>query len=333
MNEFRILTKEKSPIEIVQALPADMSSLNQLVAAERVMAKGDFGQMVFQCFKGEGFDIWFSNYRIAKQLRFFGATDDPVLEFHSQFFNSFSAAWTGMGNINSYHRQYQLTFMKQVETMGEFPSGKPADSFDIHFKKETLYPYAAYCTRLGHFLEKVEAGITSNLLDIVCFLSPGMEEAITAMIEYNMHEGLAGQYYKGKVHELLVNMVHHIGEMDKKPEFDPSEIHKAEEAKKIILENFAVYDTVEELAAKVGTKEHKLQLAFKYRFGTTVAKFSREARMKKAHELLNSSDDILLSVALAVGFNDTGNFSTAFKAFFKYSPGEVQKRKRRQGCP
>lgn len=328
MNEFRIWDKEKTPIEIVQALPADLKTLQQLSGANRIMAKGNFGQMVFQHFKGEGFDIWFSNYRVASKLRFFGATDDSILEFHTHFFNNFSAAWAGMGNVNAYHRQYQLTYMKNVETMGEFPAGMPCDTFDIHFQKELLQPYATYCPRLGHFLENVESRITSNLLDIVCFLSPGMEEAISAMINYNMHEGLAGQFFKGRVHELLVNMVHHIGEMDKAPAFDPVEIHKAEEAHKFILANFAIYDTVEELAAKVGTKEHKLQLAFKYRFGTTVAKFSREERLKKAHELLRTEEDILLSVALAVGYNDTGNFSTAFKNYFKYSPGKIQKRKK-----
>lgn len=329
MNEFRILTKEKEPIEIVQTLPEGLK-LHHLCGANQMMARGNFGHMVFQHFKGEGFDIWFSNYRIKGPLRFFGATDDPVLEFHTQFSNNFSAAWRGLGMVNEYHRQYQLTFMPHVETMGEFPSGKPCDTFDVHFHREILQPYAAYCPRLGYFLEEVENKKTTNLLEVVRFLSPGMEEALNAMINYNMHEGLAGQFYKGRVHELLVNMVYHIGLLDKIPEFDPAELVKAEEARKIIVSNFAVYDTVEQLAAKVGTKEHKLQLAFKYRFGITVAKFSREERLKKAHQLLATENDILLAVALAVGYNDTGNFSTAFKNYFKYSPGHIQKRIKRQ---
>lgn len=329
MNEFRILSPLKEQIQIVPALPEELNG-HRLAGAEAIMAKGQFGKMIFQHFKGDDFDIWFSNYRLKVPIRFYGGTDEPLLEFHTQYTNSFKAHWKGLLDSNFYNRQYQLTFMREVETLGEFPSMKPCDTFDIHFHKSLLQPYAQYCPRLAKLLENVEARRSSNLLELVCFLSKGMEEAIHAMINYSMFDGLAGQFFTSRVHELLVHMVYHIGQIDKLPEIDPAEIKKAEEAHKLILSNFSVYDTVGELAAKVGTKEHKLQMAFKYRYGITVAKFSREERLKKAHEILSAENDILLSVALAVGYNDTGNFSTAFKNYFKYSPGHINKRLKKQ---
>ncbi len=329
MNEFRILSPDKEEILIVPALPAELNG-HRLAGAQAVIAKGLFGKMIFQHFKGEGFDIWFSNYRVKHPLKFYGGSDDSILEFHTLYTNNFNAHWKGLYDFNRFNKQYQLTFMKEVETLGEFPSLKPCDTFDIHFSKEILQPYAAYCPRLGKLLENVEGKRSANLLEVVRFLSKGMEESINAMINYSMYDGLAGQFFKGRVHELLVHMVYHIAQIDKLPGFDLSEIKKAEEAHKLILSNFSIYDNVEELANKVGTKEHKLQMAFKYRYGVTVAKFSREERLKKAHEILMTGNDILLSVALAVGYNDTGNFSTAFKNHFKYSPGHIQKRIKRQ---
>lgn len=325
MNEFKILSPGKEEIMIVPALPAELNG-HRLAGAEAMIAKGLFGRMIFQHFAGEGFDIWFSNYQIKHPIKFYGGSDDPLLEFHTQYTNNFKAHWKGPLDSNQYSKQYQLTFMREVETLGEFPSVKPCDTFDIHFHKKILQPYAKYCPRLDKFLENVENRKSTNLLEVVRFLSRGMEEAIHAMINYSMYDGLAGQFFKGRVHELLVHMVYHIGQIDKLPAIDPVEIKKAEEAYKLILSNFSIYDSVEELAAKVGTKEHKLQMAFKYRYGTTVAKFSREERLKKAHEILMTENDILLAVALAVGYNDTGNFSTAFKSYFKYSPGHIQKR-------
>lgn len=325
MNEFRIFSPGKEEIVIVPTMPDELNG-QRLSGANALVAKGNFGRMTFQHFRGDGFDIWFSNYRVKMPIKFYGGTDDPLLEFQTQYTNNFNAHWKGAFDSLHHNKQYQLTYMKEVETLGEFPSVKPCDTFDIHFRKETLQPYAPYCARLGRFLDNVEARKSANLLELVSFLSAGMEESIHAMIKYSMFDGLAGQFFKGRVHELLVHMVHHIGEIDKIPKIDPMEVKKAEEAYKLILANFSVYDTVEELAAKVGTREHKLQMAFKYRYGITVSKFSREERLKKAHEILMNGNDILLSVALAVGYNDTGNFSTAFKNHFNYSPGHIQKR-------
>ncbi len=106
-------------------------------------------------------------------------------------------------------------------------------------------------------------------------------------------------------------------------------IEKAEAARKIIISDFSIYDTVEEISRKVGLSEQKLQHTFKQLHGTTVGKFSREERLKWAHEILITGNDILLSVAMSAGYNDVSNFSTAFKQYFGYPPGHINKLKRK----
>jgi AraC-like DNA-binding protein len=327
MNEFRITTTDREEISL-QSVTEKQAGVHLLPGAERMLAKGRFGKMLFQHVAGEGFDIWFSNYRMLQPVKLIGGSDLAILEFHAHYSNPFPTAWKGLGDGQLQHRQYQISYVPWVETEGLFPQGQSCDTFDIHFHREILQPYAEFCPRLGHLLEDVERRRPASMLEVVRFLSPGMEEAMRSMLNYAMHEGLLLQYFKGKVHELLVNMVHQVGLIDSMPTLSAAEIRHAEQAMKIILSDFSVYDSVEQLARKVGTSEHRLQMAFKYVYGTTVGKFSKEERMKRAHQILSETNEILLSVALSIGYNDPGNFATAFRNHFGYTPGTLQKRKK-----
>ncbi len=329
MNEFRIITPRQEPILITDTMPTGMK-VKKLSGAQPYSATGDFGQMLFQHVKGEGFDIWFSSYRVNKPVKFFGGSDDPILEFHSHYTNEFVTGWQGLNNTPMRHRQYQISFVPWVETMGEFPGNKQYDTFDIHFYRAILEPYVPFCPRLGKFLEQVDRRKPASMLDLTLFLTPGMEQAVTEILSYSMMDELAADFFKRRVHDLLVHMVYHLGKLDNAPQFDAADLQKAQEVKKIIVADFSIYDSVERLARKVGTSEQKLQLAFKHLFGVTVGKFSKDERMKKAHDILMYTNEILLSIALMVGYNDAGNFSTAFKNHFGYSPGHVQKHLKKQ---
>lgn len=328
MDEFRIITAEKNELAIVHAVHRDQLKF-KLPCAESWITKGDFGYMLFNHFKGNGFDIWFSNYKIKKSVKLTGKSDNSVLELHTQYINSFPAKWNEFVS-NVHPKQYELTFTPDADTEAEFTGGLQYDTFDIHFDKQTLQQYAEFSPRLDCFLNDVEKSKASQLLNTVRFLTPAMEEVIRSILLYTYDDRLANRFIDGRVHEFLILFIHQLGLLDKMPQLDPVAKKKAEEVMKIILSDFSVYDSVEVLARKVGTTETKLQMAFKQLYGVTVGKFSREERLKKAHEVLISENDILLSVALMVGYNDAGNFSTAFKNYFGYSPGHIQKRLKHQ---
>jgi len=329
MAEFKIFTMQQEPLQIVPGLPADFKG-NLLPASKALSTSGKFGKMVFQHFGGEGFDIWFSSYRINERIKFFGGADDPVLELHCHYTNTFDTGWEGLGERPMHHRQYQLSFVPFIETKGEFAPGKQYDTFDIHFYRPILEPYVSFCPRLGKFLENVDRGKPASMLDIVTFLTPGMEQAINEILSYNMYDELAGAFFKRRVEDLLVHMIYRLASLDKAPQFDQVELTKAQQVKKIIESDFKIYDSVEILARKVNTTEQKLQLSFKHCYGMTVGKFSKDERMKNAQRILMDTNETLLSVAISVGYNDPGNFSTAFKNHFGYSPGHVQKRMKKK---
>lgn len=186
--------------------------------------------------------------------------------------------------------------------------------FEIYLQAEALGDYHDF------------SGVT-DLGTLIPFWSLGMERSVKAFFNSPLNEPLAGRYLYARVVDLLIQMSHHIQQVHE-IKVDNVSRQYAEKARQIIIDDLSIYDTVEQVARKVGVSEAELQLAFKLRFGMTVGKFSKDERMKFAHEMLEKTGDILLSVALSVGYNDPGNFSVAFKNYYGYSPGYIQRKKK-----
>jgi len=105
-------------------------------------------------------------------------------------------------------------------------------------------------------------------------------------------------------------------------------VQKAQAVEQIIRKDFEKWHTVEELATMVGLTELQLQTAFKSVYGKTAGAYSREARLKYAHEQLEQTDAPLRVVCEQVGYPDPSNFSVAFLKQFGYRPGEIQRRRK-----
>lgn len=82
---------------------------------------------------------------------------------------------------------------------------------------------------------------------------------------------------------------------------------------------------LEKLAEMVGTHRHRLSLAFKSAFGSTVYAWLRERRMRQACDWLERSQMSMQSIADELGFSTSGNFSTAFKERFGVSPTDYRR--------
>ena len=191
--------------------------------------------------------------------------------------------------------------------------------FEIFVERAGIEDYQTICPMLTS---------TDDLSTLIPFWSLAMEQAVKAFFNSPLKGPLADRFIYARVVDLLIQVVHHINDIRQRPAISEITIQRAETAKQLILGDFSRYDTVEQLARKVGISEPDLQLAFKQRFGMTVGKFSKDQRMSFAHSMLETTNDILLSVALSVGYNDPGNFSVAFKNYYGYSPGHIQRRKK-----
>ena len=83
-----------------------------------------------------------------------------------------------------------------------------------------------------------------------------------------------------------------------------------------------------ELSRQMGVNRNKLAFVFKEYYGSSPFSWLREQRMKKARNLLLSSDKKIDVISQEVGYSDVSNFSTCFKRYFTYSPLNFRKRMR-----
>lgn len=107
------------------------------------------------------------------------------------------------------------------------------------------------------------------------------------------------------------------------PDFHiPTDAEIAAEARRIILADLSVYDSIPVLAKKAGTNPFTLKTVFKKYYGVSVFKFSRQERMEEAKRLLRETNYTLQTIAEQVGYAEGSNFQAAFKTVVGMAPGQ-----------
>lgn len=81
--------------------------------------------------------------------------------------------------------------------------------------------------------------------------------------------------------------------------------------------------TIEQLARMVTMSATRLKTGFKHMYGTGIYTYYQKMRLQKARELLLSGRYSVKDTAMATGFNDTANFTTAFKKEFNIAPSQL----------
>jgi len=324
MNGFRILSLANENIIPSDVIPENLLRY-RLAGSRSRIASGSFGHMLFHCFRGQGFDIWYSNYFIKQSTAFKVCSGLGVLQLHIPFVNSFYTCWKGLKNDPLKDKQFEINYVPYVDATANIEPGEH-HTFTIHFTKEFLQPYAVLCPKLASFLEKIEKDEPADLLDRPQFLGLEMIGVIHHIIEYPHMEELAGLYFQNLVHELMVLITTRVNALSDEQHFTTTEQNQALEAKKIITSDFEEYHTVEQLAQMVRTSEPKLQSVFKYLFGTTVSRFSQQARLEHGYHLLTDTNYPLRVICTMTGYPDPANFSVAFRKQYGFWPGYIQKK-------
>ncbi|WGG49966.1 response regulator [Rugamonas sp. DEMB1] len=91
-------------------------------------------------------------------------------------------------------------------------------------------------------------------------------------------------------------------------------------AKRLITDNLAALPSLAEIARSVGTYREKLSQVFREQTGMTVFAFIREERIRRGVQLLRESEIDVQDIALLIGFNNAGNFATAFRERIGVTP-------------
>jgi AraC-like DNA-binding protein len=92
-----------------------------------------------------------------------------------------------------------------------------------------------------------------------------------------------------------------------------------------LLKNLDKNLSLREIALEIGSNRSKLASAFKQITSYSVFEWLRIQRMSKARDLLIGTASGIANIALEVGYDNSANFSTAYRAFFGIAPSEERK--------
>jgi AraC-like DNA-binding protein len=332
MSEWGTPISLQEQMDLLTEVPGKWSK-HQLTGGTTSRAKGIFGEVYSSYFRGEGFTIWFNNYRLLQSTSFIWRYPAPLLLLQMAWLNESTIICEGLDESNCMEQQFDMYYAPTGRTTTAFNDAQHGQTFSIAIEAGFLTPYAKHCSKLQELLENAAMNKPAAMLRRPRFLSLDMIHIITKIINYKGEEGLAPFYFNSLVQELLTLMCIQVNLVAGGVLIPSIDLQQAQEAQKMILADFEVYLTVEELAKKAGTTEIRLQVTFKYLYGQTVAKFSREARLAMGHRLLEQTTYPLRVVCEMVGYPDPANFSVAFKKQYGYWPGKIQQQARQIAGP
>ena len=109
------------------------------------------------------------------------------------------------------------------------------------------------------------------------------------------------------------------------------QLSRADQLACYIARNYHQPLTASSIAEANGVHPNYAMSLFRKTFGTTMTHFITEHRISHAQRLLVTTDDAILNVALAAGFQSLSRFNEAFKAACGCSPRDYRKAHRNRG--
>ncbi|RJG08448.1 GlxA family transcriptional regulator [Massilia cavernae] len=102
---------------------------------------------------------------------------------------------------------------------------------------------------------------------------------------------------------------------------------KLTEAVSLMEANIEEPLSTDDIANLVGISRRQLERLFKQYLGSLPSRYYLELRLKRARQLLQSTNNSIVQVGLMCGFSSGSHFSTAFGALFGNTPREERQRK------
>jgi AraC-like DNA-binding protein len=109
-------------------------------------------------------------------------------------------------------------------------------------------------------------------------------------------------------------------------------LSRADQLACYIARNYQEPLTAQSIAAANGVHPNYAMNLFRKTFGATISSFITQHRISHAQRLLVTSDDAILNIALASGFQSLSRFNEAFKAACGCSPRDYRKAHRSSGA-
>ena len=294
---------------------------------------GAFGDFLFQAIPTPEAVIWYNNYLMAKAGHFTNISQSPKLELQFGLNNSFAYHGEGLGKRELHDGSFNLVYVPSVNSEMVLRPGRLYTTFDIYLTPVLMERLERYFPILEGFLRKVALQEATLLCRINQPTTIAMSNIISDILANSYSAGSHELYVATKVTELLIVVLERITlhPVVHQAFFRNEEIELIYEAKDELLKNLDKHITLLILSRMVGLNRHKLKNGFLQFYGSTVAVYRLNARMKEAKTQLTMTDNSIEDVGYNTGYANAQHFSKAYKKYYGHTPARLRKDKEENG--
>lgn len=110
-------------------------------------------------------------------------------------------------------------------------------------------------------------------------------------------------------------------------EYYSSQVELIKEIHDFLIQNLDKRFTIEALARRYPINASSLKSVFKAVYGQPIASYMKERRIRRAMELLRTTDDSVAAIAKSLSYENQGKFTKAFKDFTQTMPTEYRRQR------
>ncbi len=173
--------------------------------------------------------------------------------------------------------------------------------------------------------ERLLRSVMLLLFQVVKELDPMLSSELKSTVD----ETLNRLYHSETLSVLLRSVYSFLLSLGKDANFqkEVKGVHVMEHCCEYLQKHYMEEITLETVAEKYYFNPSYFSTLFKNYSGTSFSSYLTELRMKKAKELLASTDDKVKEIAVKAGYRDPNYFIRAFKKFYGYTPDEYRRLK------
>lgn len=234
-------------------------------------------------------------------------------------------------NINSYdflfitegggiYKSHNTTQEIKVGSIGLIKSGEKVEFTPTLGKKTSYFHISVVCLQYTLFLEKIDLFQNSSIANIG--QNVVIENIFSNMIQI-IKENKSGAQAVLNTSLLLALSIANYKLLNCHEKEEPN-IEKINTAVEILRHDTTTKISPEEVAERIGISYSLFRRIFKETMGTSPAQYQMDIRLKKAQELLTTTNYSIAKIGMTLGFSDTAQFSTFFRKRQNMTPREYR---------
>lgn len=223
---------------------------------------------------------------------------------------------------------HYISSFPKTKGVSEFPANQPLQM--LHIQMDPWLLGVLIQSEMDHFpkdFRSLAESSGNNHYFCQGAMTASMQVIVSQILTYSSHSPTRLLFLESKALELIALQLEQSilapCEKERIYSLSSAEIEQLYEARNIVTENMLQPLSLSEIARRTGLNEFKLKRGFRQLFGTTVFGFLRQIRMEHARLLLEDGCMNVKEISWAVGYNDPGRFSDAFKRQYGLRPSAL----------